>query len=67
MAKFEGEVEKISWSGRILAVQPRICLMRSFDQRAHSYKGYVLRIEGTCGAKTGEFLIAVGKEAHQKH
>ncbi|MHB8482022.1 MAG: hypothetical protein ACYDBV_04690 [Nitrospiria bacterium] len=67
MAKLKGEVEKIIWSGCILAVQPRISLMRSFDQRAHSYKGYILRIEGVCGDNTGEFLIAVGKEAHEKH
>lgn len=59
--------EKISWSGRVVAVQPRIRLMRSFDQRSHSYLGYVLRIEGTCGEQTSEFLIAVGEGAHEKH
>jgi len=59
--------EKIVWSGRILAVQPRIRLLRSFDQRDHSYQGYVLRINGTCGNQTGEFLIAVSKGAHEKH
>ncbi len=59
--------EKISWSGRVVAVQPRIRLMRSFDQRSHSYLGYVLRINGTCGEQTGEFLIAVGEGAHEKH
>jgi hypothetical protein len=58
--------EKVAWSGRILAVQPRIRLLRSFDQRHHVYQGYVLNIEGTCGDQTGEFLIAVGKEAHEK-
>ena len=57
---------KIAWSGRIVAIQPRIGLTRSFDQRHHSYLGYVLRISGTCGADTGEFLIAVGKAAHEK-
>lgn len=40
--------------------------MRSFDQRSHSYLGYVLRIDGTCGVQTGEFLIAVGEGAHEK-
>jgi hypothetical protein len=67
VAKLEREVEKVGWFGCILSVQPRISLMRSFDQRYHSYKGYMLRIEGTCGDKKGEFLIAVGKEAHEKH
>jgi len=55
------------WAGRIVAVQPRIRLMRSFDQRYHSYQGYVLRLDGTCGDEIGEFLIAVGKAAHEKH
>ena len=58
---------KIAWRGRLKAVQPRIRLLRSFDERHHSYPGYVLRIDGTCGDETGEFLIAVGKAAHGKH
>uniref|UniRef100_A0A7C4MQK3 Uncharacterized protein n=1 Tax=Desulfatirhabdium butyrativorans TaxID=340467 RepID=A0A7C4MQK3_9BACT len=59
--------DKVIWSGRILAVQPRIRLLRSFDQRTHSYQGYVLHIDGTCGGDKGEFLIAVGEAAHEKH
>jgi hypothetical protein len=59
--------EKISWTGHVVAVQPRIRLLRSFDERSHSYLGYVLRIDGTCGGEAGEFLIAVGKGAHEKH
>jgi len=59
--------KKISWSGRVMAIQPRIRLIRSFDERYHSYLGYVLRIEGTCGGEVGEFLIAVGEAAHEKH
>lgn len=62
-----GSLEKVRWSGRIEAVQPRIRLMRSFDQRSHSYLGYVLRIDGICGRDSGEFLIAVGEGAHEKH
>ena len=59
--------DKIQWSGRIVAVQPRIRLMRSFDQRSHSYLGYVFRVEGTIGDEPGEFIIAMGKAAHEKH
>ncbi|MGM0739462.1 MAG: hypothetical protein ACQETM_09935 [Bacteroidota bacterium] len=58
---------KAAWSGRILGVQPRIRLLRSFDQRSHSYQGYVLSIDGTCGDENGEFQVAVGKAAHEKH
>jgi len=67
MLKANGDTVKVPWSGSIVAVQPRIRLMRSFDERSHSYHGYVLRINGTCADETGEFLIAVGKGAHQEH
>ena len=67
MAGSSSGAEKLAWAGRLTGVQPRIRLLRSFDQRHHSYQGYVLRVNGTCGPETGEFLIAVGKGAHQKH
>lgn len=59
--------QKVAWSGRIVGVQPRIRLLRSFDERHHSYQGYALRIDGTYGDQTGEFLIAVGKGMHQRY
>ena len=59
--------EKVTWAGHFLAVQPRIRLTRSFDERSHSYLGYVLRIEGTGGSEAGAFLIAVSEAAHEKH
>jgi hypothetical protein len=58
---------KIGWLGRILSVQPRIRLMRSFDERSHSYLGYVLRVDGTIADEPGEFIIAIGKAAQAKH
>jgi len=67
MSKASSHADKVAWAGRLAAVQPRIRLTRSFDERQHSYQGYVLRVEGECGDDTGEFLIAVGKGAHQEH
>jgi len=67
MAGSRERAEKVTWAGRVSAVQPRIRLMRSFDERSHSYLGYVLRIDGNCGGEVGEFLIAVGEAAHEKH
>ena len=58
---------KLFWSGRVTGIQPRIRLLRSFDERHHSYLGFVLRIDGICGEQRGEFLVAVGKAAHEKH
>ena len=66
MAGSSPGAEKTAWAGRLVGVQPRIRLLRSFDQRQHSYQGYVLRVSGTCGPETGEFVIAVGEGAHEK-
>jgi len=51
----------------VLAVHARIRLTRSFDQRSHSYLGYTLRVQGVLGDETREFLVAIGKAAHEKH
>jgi hypothetical protein len=45
----------MDWEGEVLSVQPRIRLTRSFDQRSHSYLGYVLRMHGTLA---GEVSVA---------
>ena len=58
---------KLDWQGTLLAVQPRIRLVRSFDQRSHSYLGYVLRIEGTIGDEEGVFSVGIGQAAQAKH
>lgn len=57
---------KISWSGQITGIQPRIRLTRSFDQRSHSYLGYVLRIDGLLGDEERGFVVAIGKALHAK-
>ena len=58
---------KLEWEGVVLAVQPRIRLTRSFDQRSHSYQGYVLRIRGTLEGEDRDFVVAIGKAAQAKH
>ena len=59
--------DKIRWQGKLDSVQPRIRLSRSFDQRSHSYFGYVLRIDGTIGDQNRSFLVGIGKGAQAKH
>ena len=59
--------DKLSWQGRLISVQPRIRLNRSFDQRNHSYLGYTLRVKGTIVDEDREFLIGIGKVAQAKH
>ena len=60
-------IEKISWHGVLLSVQPRIRLNRSFDQRSHTYLGYALRVRGSMGSEARNFIVGVGEGAHAKH
>lgn len=58
---------KIAFSGLVVGVQPRIRLTRSFDQRSHTYQGYVLRIDGNVGSEQRTVLVAIGEAAQEKH
>jgi hypothetical protein len=58
---------KIDWQGEITAVQPRFRLMRSFDQRHHTYLGYALRIRGIVDGGNAEAWLGVGKASHEKY
>jgi hypothetical protein len=60
-------MEKVIWSGRVISVQPRIRLTRSFDERGHDYLGYSLTVDGVAGDEVGQFSVGVGKVAHSKH
>ena len=59
--------EKLAWRGRLTSVQPRIRLIRSFDERSHSYLGYALRIVGRVGGEEREFSVGIGSGAQAKH
>jgi hypothetical protein len=58
---------KVPWTGKIIALQPRIKLMRSFDQRNHAYQGYALRLRGRVAGEEREFTVGIGKAAQAKH
>lgn len=58
---------KVSWSGRIVSVQPRIGLTRSFDERYHSYLGYSLFLAGIVDGEARQFSVGVGEGTYQKH
>jgi hypothetical protein len=59
--------QKLPWTGVLTFVQPRIRLPRSFDERAHSYLGYVLGVSSDPDAPEDEFVVAIGKAAQAKH
>jgi hypothetical protein len=58
---------KVSFQGVIASVQPRIRLIRSFDERSHNYLGYALVIRGLVDDDKREFSIGIGKAAQKKH
>lgn len=59
--------QKTDWQGILISIQPRIRLLRSFDQRSHSYLGYTLRVQGLIGDDDREFTVGIGKAAQMKH
>jgi hypothetical protein len=58
---------KIDWQGAITSVQPRFRLMRSFDERHHTYLGYALRVRGKIDGRDTEAWFGVGPAAHERH
>ena len=58
---------KLTWQGRILVVQSRIRLYRSFDQRSQTDLGYLLRVEGKVGEEERVFTVGIGLAAQAKH
>jgi hypothetical protein len=67
LTNVRGKGVKIEWRGDLKGVQPRIRLTRSFDERYHTYLGYVLHVTGVVGDSSTEFSVAIGKGAHSKH
>ncbi len=60
-------ITKITWQGVLTSVQPRIRLVRSFDERSHRYLGYVLAIRGVVDDQERDFLVGIGKTAQARH
>ena len=58
---------QITWSGVVVSIQPRIRLTRSFDQRSHSYLGYVVQLDGVADGERRTVSIAITEAAHAKH
>jgi hypothetical protein len=66
---FQGQAKKmkVPWEGKALAVQPRIRLWRSFDERMHTYLGYCLFLRGHIAGQAGVFTVGIGQTAQAKH
>jgi hypothetical protein len=59
-------VTRVAWKGHVLSIQPRIRLLRSFDQRWHTYLGYVVTVGGRLDGEEQEFRVAIGPGAQKK-
>lgn len=57
----------IPFSGAIISIQPRIRLLRSFDESSHSYLGYAVSINGQVDGEERVFSVGIGKAAQAKH
>lgn len=60
-------MDKLSFTGKITSIQPRIRLTRSFDEASHTYLGYAVKIAGTIDNREITFSIGIGKAAQAKH
>ena len=60
-------MDKLFFKGTLISIQPRIRLIRSFDELSHSYLGYAIKITGTIDGNDRGFSIGIGKAAHEKH
>jgi hypothetical protein len=59
-------MDKLTFTGQITSIQPRIRLTRSFDEASHTYLGYAIKIAGTIYAEETNFSIGIGKAAQAK-
>ena len=61
-------MEKSTFTGTIISIQPRIRLIRSFDEASHTYLGYAITLERELDKTNNTtFSIGIGKAAHAKH
>lgn len=56
--------ERVTFAGIVVSIQPRIRLLRSFDQRSHTYLGYVIRVRGRAAEQ--DVLVAIGWRTQDK-
>lgn len=59
-------MNKSTFTGKIISIQPRIRLLRSFDEASHTYLGYAIKLEGELDGEKTMFSIGIGKAAHAK-
>lgn len=59
-------MDKLIFSGKVISIQPRIRLTRSFDEASHTYLGYAIKLTGTIDDEEKDFSIGIGKAAQAK-
>lgn len=59
--------DKLHWSGRVVSIQPRVRLIRSFDHRRFEYGGFVLAIEGDDAGEDEPLRVTLGRATQRRH
>ncbi len=59
-------MDKLIFSGKVTSIQPRIRLIRSFDEASHTYLGYAIKLTGELDNQQVTFSIGIGKAAQAK-
>jgi hypothetical protein len=57
---------KSNFRGEVLAIQPRIRLARTYDQRQHMYLGYAIAMRGEVDGVERGFAVGIGPGAQTK-
>ncbi|NBG88638.1 hypothetical protein [Isachenkonia alkalipeptolytica] len=60
-------MNKSTFKGTIISIQPRIRLTRSFDEASHTYLGYAITLKGELVNTKSTFSIGIEKAAQAKH
>lgn len=60
-------MDKLIFTGKIISIQPRIRLTRSFDEASLTYLGYAITLDGELDNVNTTFSVGIGKAAHAKH
>lgn len=60
-------MDKHNFIGKIISIQPRIRLTRSFDEASHTYLCYAITLDGEINDQSTTFSIGIGKATHAKH
>ncbi len=67
MLEASTHMDKHNFTGKVISIQPRIRLSRSFDEASYTYLVYAITLGGGINDQNTTFSIGISKAAHAKH